>query len=74
MLIESSGISEPMPVAETFTFKDEESGVSLGEVATLANLVTVVDAASLFEQLGTIDQLPLSMFSYFLRSHRTAAE
>merc|ERR1719454_417363 len=57
VLVESSGISEPMPVAETFTFRHEESGVSLGDVASLHNLVTVIDAASIFEQLGTIDKL-----------------
>ena len=57
VLIESSGISEPLPVAETFTFKDNQTGVSLNDVASLYNLVTVVDAASVFEQLGTMDTL-----------------
>jgi len=51
-LVESSGVSEPLPVAETFTFTDEESGASLGDVAALHNLVTVVDAAAVFEPLG----------------------
>ena len=57
VLVESSGISEPLPVAETFTFRDEASGVSLGDVAILANLVTVVDTASVFEQLASMDTL-----------------
>ena len=57
VLVESSGISEPMPVAETFTFRDEATGMSLNDVASLSNLVTVVDAASIFEQLATMDTL-----------------
>jgi len=45
LVIESTGISEPLPVAETFTFADE-SGVSLSDVAELDTMVTVVDAAN----------------------------
>jgi len=45
LLIESTGISEPIPVAQTFTFEDE-NGVSLSQVARLDTMVTVVDAAS----------------------------
>ncbi len=45
LVIESTGISEPLPVAETFTFSDE-NGVSLQEVAALDTMVTVVDAVN----------------------------
>ncbi|WP_339338314.1 zinc metallochaperone GTPase ZigA [uncultured Oceanicoccus sp.] len=45
LVIESTGISEPLPVAETFTFADE-SGISLSDVADLDTMVTVVDAVN----------------------------
>ena len=45
LLIESTGISEPLPVAETFTFEDDD-GVSLSDVARLDTMVTVVDASN----------------------------
>ena len=45
LVIESTGISEPLPVAETFTFADE-NGISLSDVAKLDTMVTVVDAVN----------------------------
>lgn len=45
LVIESTGISEPLPVAETFTFADE-NGVSLSDVAHLDTMVTVVDGVN----------------------------
>ena len=45
LVIESTGISEPLPVAETFTFADDR-GISLSDVATLDTMVTVVDAVN----------------------------
>jgi G3E family GTPase len=49
LLIESTGISEPLPVAETFAFEDEE-GRSLGDVARLDTMVTVVDSESFLRE------------------------
>ena len=45
LLIESTGIAEPMPIAETFTFRDEDD-VSLSDISRLDTLVTVVDAVN----------------------------
>lgn len=46
LLIESTGIAEPLPIAETFTFRDEDSGRSLSDIARLDTMVTVVDAVN----------------------------
>ncbi|MEH3053217.1 MAG: GTP-binding protein [Patulibacter minatonensis] len=56
LLIESSGISEPLPVAETFTFEDED-GTTLGDVARLDTMVTVVDASTFLTECDGLDDL-----------------
>jgi len=56
LLIESTGISEPMPVAATFDFVDEE-GCSLGDLARLDTMVTVVDGPAFLPELGSEDDL-----------------
>ena len=56
LLIESTGISEPLPVASTFEFRDEE-GQSLSDVSRLDSMVTVVDAASLLKDYASADFL-----------------
>ncbi|CAE7262176.1 unnamed protein product [Symbiodinium sp. KB8] len=57
IVIESTGISEPLPVAETFTFGDLETGEMLGDVARLDTMVTVVDSARFFEDFDSLDRL-----------------
>ncbi|MBD1204406.1 MAG: GTP-binding protein [Rhodobacteraceae bacterium] len=56
LLIESSGISEPLPVAATFDFRDSE-GDSLSDVARLDTMVTVVDAINLLKDFSSHDFL-----------------
>lgn len=56
LLIESTGISEPLPVAETFTFTDE-AGSSLSDLAQLDTLVTVVDARNFLDDYCSADEL-----------------
>ncbi|SFQ71304.1 GTPase, G3E family, partial [Roseivivax halotolerans] len=56
LLIESTGISEPLPVAATFDFRDEH-GDSLSDVAKLDTMVTVVDAVNLLNDYSSHDFL-----------------
>lgn len=56
LVIESTGIAEPLPVAETFTFADEQ-GRSLADSARLDTMVTVVDACHFLRDYASRDQL-----------------
>ncbi len=56
LMIESTGISEPLPVAETFTFSDE-AGQSLSDIARLDTMVTVVDALNFLKDYEDVAEL-----------------
>ncbi len=55
LLIESTGISEPLPVAQTFSYVDEQMGIDLSKYSRLDTLVTVVDAFNFGRDFGSID-------------------
>ena len=56
LLIEGTGIAEPLPIAATFSFRDE-SGAALCDVARLDTMVSVVDAANLLSDFSSVDFL-----------------
>lgn len=55
LLIESTGISEPLPIAQTFSYVDEESGIDLSVFSSLDTMVTVVDALNFAKDFGSLD-------------------
>lgn len=57
LLIESSGISEPLPVAQTFTYQDTANGIDLSNISRLDTLVTVVDCFNFGKDFSSIDTL-----------------
>ncbi|WP_418264529.1 GTP-binding protein [Flavobacterium faecale] len=57
LLIESTGISEPIPVAQTFTFVNEDENIDLSRFSYIDTMVTVVDAFNFFKDFGSAKTL-----------------
>ncbi|MFC8438831.1 GTP-binding protein [Streptomyces griseoincarnatus] len=73
LLIESSGISEPMPVAATFAFARDD-GATLGDLARLDTMVTVVDAANFLPELAGGDELTERGLDQYEGDERTVSD
>ncbi|MGN7786652.1 GTP-binding protein [Niabella sp. 22666] len=57
LLIESSGISEPVPVAQTFSYIDETNGIDLSRFSYIDTMVTVVDCFNFLRDFGSTELL-----------------
>ncbi|PWK77256.1 G3E family GTPase [Mucilaginibacter oryzae] len=57
LLIESTGISEPIPVAQTFTYIDDNAGIDLSRFSRLDTMVTVVDCFNFYKDFGSAERL-----------------
>ena len=71
LLIESTGISEPIPVAQTFSFADEESDIDLSRFSYVDTMVTVVDAFNFFKDFGSPETLIDRSLTNIENDHRT---
>jgi G3E family GTPase len=57
IIVESTGVGEPVPIAQTFSYVDEESGIDLSKLVRLDTMVTVVDAKEFLKNFSTAEAL-----------------
>lgn len=71
LLIESTGISEPIPVAQTFTFESEDGKIELSRFSYIDTMVTVVDAFNFLKDFSSSDYLSTRELTNIEGDHRT---
>ncbi|GAA4786751.1 zinc metallochaperone ZinU [Olivibacter ginsenosidimutans] len=71
LLIESTGISEPIPVAQTWSYVDEQQGIDLSSFSYIDTMVTVVDCFNFFKDFGTHETLQDRALTDDAYDHRT---
>lgn len=71
LLIESTGISEPIPVAQTFTFESEDGKIDLSRFSYIDTMVTVVDAFNFLKDFSSSDYLSTRELTNIEGDHRT---
>ena len=74
LLIESTGISEPVPVAQTFSFVDDENEIDLSRFSYVDTMVTVVDAYNFFKDFGSPETLKDRELSNIEGDYRTIVD
>ncbi len=74
LLIESTGISEPVPVAQTFSFVDDNNGIDLSRFSYIDTMVTVVDAFNFFDDFGSPERLMDRELTDIEEDYRTIAD
>ena len=74
LLIESTGISEPVPVAQTFSFVDDENEINLSRFSYIDTMVTVVDAYNFFKDFGSPETLKDRELSNMEGDYRTIVD
>jgi G3E family GTPase len=74
ILIESTGIAEPLPIAQTFSYYDDISGINLSDKCRLDTMVTVVDAANFLKDFGSPDTVASRKLSDIPQDERTIVD
>lgn len=74
ILIEATGIAEPLPIAQTFSYIDERMGINLTDKCRLDTMVTVVDAANFLKDFGSPDTVASRKLSDIPQDERTIVD